>query len=44
MIKYKIYPTLLDAYWRYKNAFAVWESYYGFSDEPKYTPEEFEQK
>ena len=44
MIKYKIYPTLLDAFRRYRHAYELWEDYYGFSEDPKHTAEEFEQK
>lgn len=42
--KYRIYATLLDALMQLERAEVVWEKYYGFSQEPTYTPEEFREK
>lgn len=41
-IRYRIYPSLLDAYDAYRRSGEVWESYWGFSENPPHTPEEFE--
>ena len=42
--KYRIYATLLDAYWNYLQSYDIWERYWGGSDNPPHTPEEFEQQ
>lgn len=42
--KYRIYATLLDAFGQLERADALWEKYYGFSEEPPCTPEEFREK
>ena len=42
--KLYIYPTLLDSFTTYQNAETEWEKYYGMSDEPKVTLQEFEDK
>lgn len=42
--KYRIYATLLDAFMQLERAEVVWEKYYGFSQEPPCTPEEFREK
>lgn len=42
--QYKIYPTLLDAYQRYLNAEETWEKYWGFSENPPHTAEEFSEQ
>ena len=41
---YKIYATLLDAYWNYRQSAEVWEKYWGGSENPPHSPEEFEQQ
>lgn len=42
--KYRIYATLLDSYWNYRQSAEVWEKYWGGSDNPPHTPEEFERQ
>lgn len=42
--KYRFYATLLDCYSDYLNSDAVWGKYWGFSQNPPHTPEEFRQK
>lgn len=42
--KYRIYATLLDAFMQLERAEVIWEKYYGFSQEPPCTPEEFRDK
>lgn len=42
--KYKFYATLLDAFTSYLKSDAIWERYWGFSENPPHTPEEFRQK
>lgn len=42
--KYRIYATLLDAFGQLERSEAIWEKYYGFSEEPPCTPEEFREK
>lgn len=39
--RYRIYPTLLDAFTQYEQAEAVYEQYYGWSENPSITLEEF---
>jgi len=41
--KYKFYATILDSFWGYLNSDAVWEKYWGWSESPPYTPEEFHE-
>jgi len=43
-ISYKLYPSLLDAYQDYIDSENVWERYYGWSDNPPCSPDEFRQK
>ncbi len=40
-IKYRFYATLLDAFSNYVNSDAIWEKYWGWSEEPPHTPEEY---
>lgn len=40
-LNYNIYPSLLDAYQQYVDSDIIWEKYWGFSDNPPHTPEEF---
>lgn len=39
-----LYPTLLDSFTNYKRAGEIYEEYYGWSENPPCTPEEFEQR
>lgn len=41
--KYKIYATLLDAFWGYLNSDVIYERYWGWSENPPHTPEEFHE-
>lgn len=41
---YRISPSLLNSITGYLNAGELWESFWGKSDNPPYTPEEFEKK
>lgn len=43
-IFYRIYPTILDAYFNYLNSDIIYERYYGWSENPPCTEEEFRQK
>lgn len=42
--KYRFYATLLDTFMNYVESDAVWEKYWGWSDAPPHTPEEFRQE
>lgn len=42
--KYKFYATLLDAYFNYLQSDELWERYWGWSDNPPHTPEEYRAK
>lgn len=44
MINYKFSPSILDRFEGYINSSKVYQQYYGFSEEPSITEEEFEQK
>lgn len=41
--KYNIYPTLLDAYQQYVDSDIIYEKYWGFSENPPHTSEEFHE-
>lgn len=41
---YKFYASLLDKFWEYENSDSIWEQYWGFSENPKYSPEEFHEE
>ena len=43
-LSYKLYPTLLDAFTGYLRSDVIWERYWGFSENPPHTPEEFKEK
>ena len=43
-VKYNIYPSILDAFQDYLNSEDVWLRYWGGSDEPSMSLEDFEQK
>ena len=42
-ICFKFYATLLDAFQTYLDSDIIWERYWGFSENPPHTPEEFRQ-
>ena len=41
--KYKFYATLLDSFTSYLRSDAIWERYWGFSENPPHTPDEFKE-
>lgn len=42
--KFKFYATLLDAFSNYLRSDAIYEKYWGFSENPPHTPEEFKEQ
>lgn len=42
--KYRIYPSLLDAYTDYLKSDDIYERYWGFSENPPFSPDEFREK
>ena len=42
--KYKFYATILDSFWGYLNSGVIWEKYWGWSENPPHTPEEFHER
>lgn len=42
-IFYRIYPTILDAYFNYLNSDVIYERYWGWSENPPCTQEEFHE-
>lgn len=42
--KYLFYATLLDGYQNYLSSSEIYQKYWGFSDNPEFSEEEFEQK
>ena len=42
-VDYKVYATLLDSFMDYQDSDAIWDKYWGWSDDPPHTPEEFHQ-
>ena len=42
--KYKFYATILDSFWGYLNSGIIYQKYWGFSENPEHTEEEFQQK
>lgn len=40
-LKYKFYATLLDAFTSYLKSDVIWGKYWGFSENPPHTPDEF---
>lgn len=42
--KYCFYATLLDSYENYINSSRIYQEYWGFSEEPPFTEEEFQEK
>lgn len=43
-IDYQFYATLLDGFSDYLNSDLIWESYWGWSENPPHTPEEFHEQ
>ena len=43
-VAYKIYPTLLDAFEDYLESYDIYERYYGWSDNPSISVDEFQEK
>lgn len=43
-IQFNLFPTLLDSFTNYKRAGEIYEEYYGWSENPSCTLEEFEDK
>lgn len=43
-LKYKLYATLLDAFQQYLDSEKLWNQFYGFSDDPKISLDEYEEK
>lgn len=43
-LKFKFYATLLDKFTDYLKSDVIYERYWGFSENPPHTPEEFRQK
>lgn len=41
--KYRFYATLLDTFWGYLNSDVIWDKYWGWSENPPHTPEEFHE-
>lgn len=41
--KYRFYATILDSFLGYLNSDIVWEKYWGWSENPPHTPEEFHE-
>lgn len=41
--KYRFYATILDAFWGYLNSDVIWDKYWGWSENPPHTPEEFHE-
>jgi len=44
MLKYNFYATLLDKFENYINCSRIYQQYYGFSEEPSISEEEFEKQ
>lgn len=42
--KYRFYATILDAFWGYLNSDVIWDKYWGWSENPPHTPEEFHEQ
>lgn len=38
---FRFYATILDTFWGYQNSDVIWEKYWGWSETPPHTPEEF---
>ena len=42
--RYRFYATILDAFWGYLNSDVIWDKYWGWSENPPHTPEEFHEQ
>lgn len=42
-VKFRFYATLLDAYQNYLDSDIIWSKYWGWSENPPHTPEEFKK-
>ena len=42
-VDYKFYATLLDSFMDYQDSDAIYDKYWGWSEDPPHTPEEFHQ-
>lgn len=42
--KYRFYATILDSFWGYLNSDVIWDKYWGWSENPPHTPEEFHEQ
>lgn len=42
--RYRFWATLLDSYTNYLNSEAIWEKYWGWSENPPHTPEEYAEQ
>lgn len=43
-VQYKFYATLLDGFQNYVDSDVIWERYWGFSENPPHTPEQFREQ
>lgn len=43
-VKYRFYATLLDAFQSFLKSDSIWEKYWGWTEEPPHTPEEFREQ
>ena len=43
-VMYNFYPTLLDAFWSYLNSSKMYQKFWGFSEDPSKTEEEYEKE
>ena len=43
VVKFRFYATLLDAYQNYLDSDIIWSKYWGWSEDPPHTPEEFKK-
>lgn len=41
--KYRFYATLLDSFYDYIHSDVIWQKYWGWSEKPPHTPEEFHE-
>lgn len=41
---FNVYATLIDSFQNYLNSALIWEQYWGWSENPPHTPEEFEEQ
>lgn len=43
-LRYRFYASLLDAFQQYLDSDIIWEKYWGYSETPPHTPEEFRKQ